>query len=290
MKAKLFIVVIIAVAFFSGCENQSEKLEGQIADLKQINTQLMKESTFRDAYIDSVAQAINGVYANIETMKSNEQHLLKEKQELETAKKLTGKEIRERLIERVNEINTVLQENQKNISTLQKKLASYRTKYAGLQKMVETLKATLAEREQSINELTIKIQGLENTVAEKSRLIENQKSLIGEQHQKIATAYYVVGKREELEKKGIISKEGGFLWGLLGSTTILSSGLDETVFKSINKEEQKVIEFDGKIHDLIPKRNPSVYSAKAMKDSRTTITIADPAQFWESKYLVIITD
>ncbi len=290
MKSISLIAAFAFLAVLAGCDNRSEVLEKQVADLRQTNTQLVQENTVRDAYIDSVAGAINDLYANIETMKSNEQHLLKEKKELESQKKYTSKEIRQMLIGRVSDINAAFKENQQALAGLQKKLASYRNKYAGLQKMVESLKSTLAEREQAIAEMTQKIQGLENQVTEKTRLVGERDAVIGEQHKKIATAYYVVGKRDELEKKGIIAKDGGFLWGLLGSTTILANGLDESNFQSINKEEQKVIEVKGKINDILPKRGVGVYSATVVGDSESMITIADPDRFWESKYLVIITD
>ncbi|MBI1804874.1 MAG: hypothetical protein HY033_13065 [Ignavibacteriae bacterium] len=290
MKAILAILFCLIFAALSGCDNRSEQLEKQVAELQQTNSQLVQETTARDAYIDSVAQAIDEVYSSLETMKSNEQHLLKEKKELESQNKYTSKEIRQMLIGRVATINSVLKENQQTLENLQKKLSSYRNKYAGLQKMVENLKNTITEREQAIAGLTQKVQGLENEVTEKTRLVGEKDAVIGEQHKQIATAYYIVGKRDELEKKGIIAKEGGFLWGLLGSTTMLAYGLDETYFKPINKEEQKIIEVNGKIDDIIPKRSEQVYSATKMNGSQSMITIADPDRFWESKYLVIITD
>jgi len=285
----LFIVPVF-LALLAGCDNRSEEFEKQVADLRQTNTQLVQETTARDAYIDSVAQAINTVYTNVEAMKSNEQHLLNEKKELESQNKYTSKEIRQMLIGRINDINTALKENQQTLTSLQKKLATYRNKYAGLQKMVENLKSTIVEREQAIAGLTQKVQGLETDVADKTRLVSERDVVIGEQHKKIATAFYVVGTRDELEKKGIIAKEGGFPWGLFGSTTTLMNGLDETNFKPINKEEQKIIEVSGKIDEVVPKRNPQAYSATKVSESESMLTIADPDHFWESKYLVIITD
>jgi len=290
MKTAATLILCIILVGVLGCDNRGPELEKQVAALQQANGQLVQENTIRDAYIDSIALAINAVYSNLETMKSHEQHLLKEKKELEAQKKYTDKEIREMLFARVSSINTALKDNRETILGLQKKLAASRTKYAGLQKMVETLKSTIAEREQAIAELTQKVQGLQTEVSEKTRLVGERDEVISRQHKQMATAFYVIGKRDELEKKGIISKQGGFPWGWLGSTTILSNGLDEANFQPINKEEQKIIQVKGKIDEVIPKRNSQAYATKAVSDSESMITIADPSRFWESNYLVIITD
>ena len=67
--------------------------------------------------------------------------------------------------------------------------------------------------------------------------------------------------RHELEEKGIIKDEGGFLWGLLGSTTTLAPGFDERLFKPMNKEVNTAIQVNGKIDEILPRRSVQSYSA-----------------------------
>ena len=60
------------------------------------------------------------------------------------------------------------------------------------------------------------------------------------------------GTKEELKKKGIITDEGGFLWGLLGSTTIMSSGVDQSVFTPLDKNIDQTLHVPGTIDEILP--------------------------------------
>jgi len=83
---------------------------------------------------------------------------------------------------------------------------------------------------------------------------------------------------------------GGFLWGLLGSTTTLANGFDDKYFKPIDKTQDMTIQVKGKIDEVIPKRNIEFYKKSEVSDDQSMLTIAEPNQFWQDRYLVIITD
>jgi chromosome segregation ATPase len=183
--------------------------------------------------------------------------VLKETNEIETKKKLTKQEVRNRLLEEISLIDSTLRGSHKRIDNLQSKVDSYKTQFAGLRKMVSTMKRTVEEREQSIAALEQRVRSLETEVAEKDRMITErdstiqvQTSTIDQQHKQLTTAYYIVGSRSDLEKKGIIKKEGGFLWGLLGSTTMLANGINMDYFTPIAKNEQTTIDVVGNIDEI----------------------------------------
>lgn len=294
---KVVSLVVLSCALIWGCNNRAEELEKQNANLQSSNHQLTQDLTERDSYVDNVTQSINEVYSSIETVQAKERSLLKETSELESGKKLTRQEMRAKLLDKITVIHTTLVNNQKTVADLQTKVNSFKSQYAGLKKMVVNLKKTLEERELAIADLTQRVQSLESDVAEKTRVIgekdlviNDQSNKLNAQHQQITTAYYIAGTRNELEKKGIIKKEGGFLWGLLGSTTMLASGFDDKYFKPINKIEDMTIQVKGKIDEVLPKRNEEFYKKAEMADNQSTLTIAEPNNFWQEKYLVIITD
>jgi hypothetical protein len=291
----LFFAVLLLVA--SGCNNRSKELETQNAALNSVNSRLNQDLLARDEYIGTVTDSINAVYVSIENLKSREASLLKEKADLESTKKLTQAEIRERLSDRIGVIRATLSDDHKRILDLQAKLARSKKQYAGLQKLVENLKTTLAERDQEIAELTGRVQGLEQDVAQKNRLITEKNTLISEkdalisdQKNQLTTSYYITGTRDELEKKGIIKDEGGFPWGLFGSTSILASGFDPRDFKPVNNTTGCTIQVNAKIDEIVPKRNASFYQLEKLASDKSTLTISDPEKFWKEKYLVIITD
>ncbi len=283
------ILAIAATLIIMGCNNRTDELQQQNAALQSTNEQLSKDLTARDEYVEKVSDAINDVYTSVENVKTKEKSLLKETTGIEAKKKLSNEEVRAELLDRISSIRETLSNDHKRITELQTKLASSKKQYTGLQKMVESLKQTIEERDKSIADLGNQIQGLQGEITQKNMAIEQRDSVIGDQHRVITTGYYITGSRDQLEKMGIIKKEGGFLWGLIGSTTQLVNGFDERYFKPINKVADNTIQVDGKIDELVPKRNQYYYSTET-GGTHSMITIADPDKFWKENYLVIVTD
>lgn len=288
MKTIVLFIVVAAVA--AGCSDRVKELEQQNAAAENVNKQLSQDIATRDEYVDKVADAINDVYNSIEEVKAKEKSLLRETSTLETDKKLTREEVRAKLMDRIDLIRSTLSDDQHRLAALQSKLAASKKHYSGLEKMVASMKKDLDERDQSIADLRNRVDGLQADLTAKAQVITQKDSVIGQQYRQITTAYYITGTRDELEKKGIITKEGGFLWGLLGSTTTLTNSFDDKYFKPINKEVDNTIEVSGKIDEIIPRRGETDYMKSAVGEDHSMLTIANPSDFWKDKYLVIITD
>lgn len=290
------VAVLAILGVLPGC-NKSEELEKQNAELQNQNASLVKDLTERDTYIDTVTQVINEVYTSLEHAGAKEKVLQQQSSDVEASKKRTPRELRGKLLDEIGQIDSSLHINQRRLSDLEKRTSSYRSQFAGLNRMIANLKKTIEEREKSIADLDQKVKGLETEVAEKTRtvaqrdsVITTQNATIAQQHNEITTAFYIVGKRDDLEKRGIIVKQGGFLWGLLGSTTILANGFDPSDFQPINRTIDTTITVNGGIDEIVPKRVERYYSQTKTADKQTSLEITDPKNFWQDKYLVIITD
>lgn len=273
------------------------ELEKKMNDLQAQNKQLYQEISSRDEYVESVTTAVNSVYENLENVRSREKLLLRQANEMESKKKLSNLEVRANLLLQISSIDSNLKDNQKTINSLQSKINNYKTQYVGLKAMIANLNETIHEREQSIAELQLRVQGLEAQVGEKTKLIslrdsiiEKQTNLIDAQKTRLNTGFYIIGTRRDLEEKGIIKKEGGFLWGWLGSTTVLTSGFNTHLFNPIDKSSDTTIQIIGEIDEIIPKRDLKFYHKIEIDRQRTRLTIAEPKKFWLDNYLVIITD
>jgi peptidoglycan hydrolase CwlO-like protein len=284
------LIAAVVILSAAGCNNRSEQLEQQNAELQSKYSQIAQDLSTRDAYIDSITQSINDIYNNLESVRTREGLVLKHTGEMETKKKLTNQEVRQKLLDEVSLIDSSLKDNRHRINDLQSKLNGARSEYAGLKKMVASLKKTIEEREATIAQLDQKIEGLMTEVNTKTQLITQRDSVIEQQHNEINRAFYIVGTRRELEEKGIIAKQGGFLWGLLGSTTVLASGMDSKYFSPIDKFQNTSLDIGGAISEMVPKRDAKYYTATEVAKNQTKLDIAEPQNFWQDKYLVIITD
>jgi predicted RNase H-like nuclease (RuvC/YqgF family) len=287
MKHAPFYAILATLALFAwGCRDK--EMEQQVSTLKGQNQELTNNITSQEAYIDEVVASINKIYEEVEQTRSTEKSLLSEAKGFEGGAKLTKAEVRSQLTGRIESIRGTLRDNSEKLTALQKKLNQNRKQYASLQAMVDNLKKTVEEREQSIAALQVRVASLEGEVAEKSTMVAARDSVIGVRQKQISTVYYIVGTKRELEKKGIIRDEGGFL--SIGETTVLASGLDKSLFTPVDRDNDRIFHVDGKIDEILPKRNPDFYTQEKVGGKESLLTVADADHFWQDKYLVILVD
>jgi hypothetical protein len=286
------VAVMLCFALFAGCGN--EKKEKQLQD-QLVQTEMVRDSieqliTERDHYLEQVVRSVNEVYADLELARVKEGKVLNRAGAAEKSTVSASLDTREGLLKDISEIGSVLQENRKRINLLETRSRKARHRIASLDTLIENLKQTLAQREQSIALLEAKVKGLEETVADNTRTMAQKDFIIENQQKKIGTGYYIVGTRDELRKKGIITDEGGFLWGLLGSTTVLVSGVDEEDFTPVDITRDENIHVPGKVEEILPRRQNEFFAMAPTSDNATDLMIVNRDKFWQDRHLVIVID
>ncbi|MCX6142393.1 MAG: hypothetical protein NTZ35_04160 [Ignavibacteriales bacterium] len=281
-----YIVAIAILLVFTGC-NQSE--------LENKNMELQKQLQAKDQYIEEVTSAINEIHNQLESTWAMENKVILQSLVREGAKAPSHLQVKQQILSRISDIDSILAANRKKLSNLQNRLKNAATQYAGLQKMVDDLKATLEEREKTLADLQARVKSLESEVSEKTRVIiareatiEDQSSQLNERTRQMNTVYYVVGKKDELKGQGITTEEGGFLWGLLGSTTVLAGNFNADLFKKMDKTKEAQIDVPGKIAEIIPKRDAGSFSMEETTGGHTLLKIINSEQFWKVNRLVIV--
>ncbi len=287
MRTWAGVVVAVSALLVAGCSNKEQELQKQLQDTQTQRSNLEQSIADRDKYLEEVMQSINDVYSNLESVRLKEGKLQQRTGGAETPAQLTSAESRQNLLHEISDIGSTLKDDQKKIAGLQSRMRLSHRQIAGLDTLVESLKSTLAQREQAIAELQARVQGLDSTVAENTRVIALKDDMINDQQRRMNTGYYVIGKKDDLRKRGIIADEGGFLWGLLGSTTVMTTDADTTVFIPIDKTRDDDIHVNGKIDEILPHRSPDTF---AMGDNGSDLKIVNPQKFWRENRLVIVVD
>ena len=289
MKTILALVALFTVLMI-GCNNKEDQLREQLSDTQNEAASLQQGVAERDKYFEDVMRSVNEVYMDLEKARIKEGQLAQRADGGEGPAQFTNAETRQKLLHNISDIGSALKENRKKIADLQVRVRSFNGKMAGLSTLIGSLKKSLQEREQSIAQLEGRVQGLEVTVAEKTKVIAEKESVIDEQQRKMNTVFYVVGTRGELKKKGIITDEGGFLWGLIGSTTVMASGVDQSDFTPIDRTKDQIIHVQGKIEEIFPRRNPEFFATAEQDENNSDLAIVSPDRFWQDDYLVIVVD
>jgi uncharacterized protein YoxC len=292
MKKGHVVWVVLCIGALAGCSGREEELQKELdrekARLQGTSDSLNQVITQRDHYFDEVVRAINDVYVSLEGARQKEEMITQQTGEAEGKFSLTNDQERSRLLQQIASIDTTLKQGRKKLASLQSRVKKLNKESMALTETINNLKQMIEERERTIALLEGRVNGLENEVVEKTRLIAQRDSIIGSREDEINTVFYVVGTREELEEKGIITDEGGFPWGLFGSTTVLASGLDPSFFKSLDRTKSNVISVSGRIDEIVPKRDDRFYATHDVGDESSDLTVIDPAKFWQDRYLVIV--
>jgi predicted nucleic acid-binding Zn-ribbon protein len=289
MKTTIAIVALCTVLVI-GCDNKSEELQQQVGQLQTEKAGLEQTIAERDKQFEEMMHAVNEVYNSLEETRAKEATIVERSEGAEGAARLTSTDARQSMLQSIRSIGATLQENKKKIANLESRLKTLRGEFASLNKLVENMKQTLVEREQSIAALQTSVQGLEATLAEKTQTLNEKETVIGAQQKQMNTAYYVAGTRAELKEKGIITDEGGFLWGLLGSTTVMASGVDQSLFTPIDKTLDQTIHVAGQVDEILPRRSNDFFALASMDKDNSDLTILTPDKFWQDQYLVIVLD
>jgi len=291
MRSFIAIVALCSLVVV-GCadKEKEEALQKQLAQAQSDRESAQKLLNERDLYLEGVMKEINDIYSDVEKARMKEGTITRKTQGAEAAKATSNLDSRKQLLDNIQDIGTTLKDSRTRVANLQARVKSLGVRIAALDTLIISLKNTIAEREESIALLQGRVQGLEVTVAEKTATIAERDNQIAEQTRKMNRVFYIAGTRKELREKGIIGEEGGFLWGLLGSTTVVTPKADPQYFTTLDKMKDNTIHIDGEIDEILPHRESNLFATTVEQNAGSDLKILEPDKFWRDQYLVVVLD
>jgi hypothetical protein len=211
---------------------------------------------------------------------------------------------RDAVTQRVRELVARLDSSESRIASLRSRVATLSKHDGQLAQQVALYEKTItdlrdaAERQRAELQAVIDGQNLKITAlntdnvrlaGEKTALTDTVGRLTVEKN----TAYYVVGTRSELVKKGVLVEEGhrSFL-GLLGSRPIAPArSLDPAQFVKIDRRRDVTIPLPEGEYSIVTRQDLEFATPAEKNDDRIkgSLTVDHPEKFWEpSKFLVLV--
>src|SRR2546422_10773684 len=273
---KLKLVLLSGVFALAACGTSAET-ERKLAELEQANAQ--KDSLMQEVAISSRLISDVNVELTKAKIRNNRLHVSSESPITASSDTLLAK--LRYVVTRVRETENALNESRQRIKSLTTLSDSLRQT---LDSTVGNLQSVIAAQKTTIDLLTDRVNALtEENVALKDSL---------------ATGYYVIGTRNDLKKKGILTEQGGgrvlFILWRTGKTLQPARNLDPSLFTAIDTRKVTSIPLPSSraqyriasLQDLdfiAEQRDHNKYSGVS------SLTITSPADFWRSsKFLVII--
>ena len=109
------------------------------------------------------------------------------------------------------------------------------------------------------------------------------------------TVYYAIGTKDELMKKGVVTKEGSKFLVFGGTRLEPARNLNPEAFTAIDKTTNTSIPLPrtDKKYKIVSRQSPTYLAAGVTKDGKVSgaVEIAQPEEFWSaSKYLILVQD
>ena len=109
------------------------------------------------------------------------------------------------------------------------------------------------------------------------------------------TVYYAIGTKDELMKKGVITKEGSKFLVFGGTRLEPARNLNPEAFTAIDKTTNTSIPLPrtDKKYKIVSRQSPTYLASGVTKDGKVTgaVEIGHPEEFWSaSKYLILVQD
>jgi hypothetical protein len=268
---------LAAVVFILAACGTSAETERKLAELEQANQQ--KDSLMQEVALSSrLISDVNTELAKVK-VRRNRLHVSSESPITAANDTLIAK--LRYVVTRVGETERALNESRDRIKGLTALSDSLR---ATLDTTVGNLQSVIASQKTTIDLLTEQV----NTLTAENVALRDS----------LSTGYYVIGTRDELKKKGILTEQGGgrvlFILWRTGKTLQPARNLNPTLFTSIDTRKVTQIPLPStraeyrvaSLQDLdyvAEQRNNNKYSGVS------SLTITSPVDFWRnSKFLVIV--
>lgn len=287
------LLVALAVVFVTRERNFSE----QRAEAQLVHENLNGIIEHRDSIINDLVLTFSEIEKDLNIVREQENLLANAVDDPEFTS-----DVRERIISEIRQMNTLLEENRAKVKTLNKRLKESGVKIAALEEKMDLLQASLAQRDSSINvlktdlvnrdfklaELNNVIDSLDMEVVERDETIQMKEVLISLNQAELDKAYLASGNYKELEEKGIVAKEGGFLG--LGKSKVVPANFTDNDFAQISISQTDRIDVLAKKVELISSHPEDSYQLVSNDSIVEYIQITQPEKFWKkTRYAVVET-
>jgi hypothetical protein len=197
-------------------------------------------------------------------------------------------ENRKLVMERVDALVARAQATASQLAKANRNNAALRAQLASDSALIADLNSTIQRQTATIEGLSIRIDSLKNATQQLSTQLANVET-------ESAKAYYVVGKEDDLVKRGVIVREGGanLLLAHPGRTLQIARYLPPDAFTPVDSRGLKVIPMPDSTRRYRLVSRQSLDAAEVAERKKNTfrgnLHIADASKFWApSRYLVLV--
>ena len=197
-------------------------------------------------------------------------------------------------LDRIAMLRTSIEQNKERIRVLESNLEERGVKVTALERLIAGLKRSVADKEMLVAQLSGRVDSLETEVGgltvavqQKDDSLRTREVELEQSRNELATVYYVIGSKKELEKAGVIRSSGGVLG--LGKTLVPSETPNGALFTPLDTDQANVIRVPADKARLLSAQPASSYEWRPVGEDLMELHIVSPVDFRKVKQVVILT-
>lgn len=282
-------ILLVAVTACGPSDEVEQQMAAQLAELQTVSAQ--KDSLIME--VTTNAQLMSEISAEVARVQAPS---------ATTGAEATNQ--RTQLLSDIRTLTTRLEESEMRLQESQQRIERLGRERSGLSTQLEQVRSAMTAFEETITRQRTTIAALETQVAdlqdrnvvlaaEKAALEDTVATIVTER----ATAYYVVGSKDDLLAQGLVTEEGGsrvlFVFGKRGKTLVPARGLDPAAFTAIDLRDMREIYLPDPdaAYRIVTHQDLSALETAPDEEGRLfgSIRIADPDAFWAGNpYLIVV--
>lgn len=285
LPLRALLVFVMASALLAACDQGPSPAE---LAAKAENARLTNDLQGRDSLISDMTRSFDAIESNILLMDDRE-HIIASntsEQQLTVSKK-------DKIVHDLQLMNGLMKESRDRIKQLTARLDRSKIDAKGLRTKLHELDMQLAQRDSIITNMKdgllardFRIEQINSHLDSIELVVAKREAVIDQQTTELNKAYYVMGTEKELEEKGVLTQEGGFIG--IGKHAALNSDALPAKFTLTDVRELKRIPVQSKKAVLVTEHPASSYEMVKENDMIAYLEIKDPDAFWKlSRYAVV---
>jgi predicted nucleic acid-binding Zn-ribbon protein len=295
-------VALLAATIVAGCNTETKQQLATVSHADSVHVDSL--SKVRKDLMDEVMASTQFVTDINRELSKARSLLSKQEPQLETANEATAtNEQRKMIVARITHLVARLDSVQNRLATARSRVTALTkqdsqlvAQVADYQKSIADLQASAAKEREDlqtvINKQTTEIASLNGRVDTLNTVRAALTDTVNQLTTQKNTAYYVIGTRDELIKKGVLVAEGHKRFLVVGGRHIEPARqLDPASFSKIDRLQDRTIRLPEGEYEILSRQNVSFAKAQAGKDGKISggLTIEQPEQFWAtSPFLIIV--
>jgi hypothetical protein len=287
MKVVVGVAIVTLGAIAVACKGPSKE-ELQIANIASAESLSLAKSQLLEQMMEG-SRFVNELNAELAKARSM---AIAPRKVAETAELTDINEERRRVLARINQIVTRLDNVSFRLSTTRNQLIE---RDSTLARKIAEHELLLAEATQAAERQRQELQAIVDAqtvrIASLTGTVDTLTGTVGKLTAERNAVYVIVGTKAELLKKGVLVADGPRQFGVVGKRAVAPARmLDPTHFTRLDRTTDSTIILPHGVYKIVSRQNTQ-FASKPDKNGTFAgaITIEDGEQFWSpSKFLIVV--